>query len=310
MKSFPFFDIAAFAVGALSVYGFVGSYSEWSELRGFELAEDCLIALDSDCALSAINERYGERSTPPGKFQGENDGRWVWALRLLKMDGELDERLLKLTIDPDTETRSDYDLQIERRAYSSMPDRRMPPGSRLSALQLVRLTNVSEMIAQTGSVGTARRHRELMARIVSRFDPKEPALDSIQNKNFYTQRVMEASYSEFDSDACSYFLENYDELHPAAGSAERPVPIDDVSICYLLYFADRSDEDLREFIELYLDTMRTRMQMVGNADSENLRGVDYGGFRLEPFDHHDYVDRIAFLATIIAWRENDRGWGF
>ncbi len=70
--------------------------------------------------------------------------------------------------------------------------------------------------------------------------------------------------------------------------------------CYLEYFRRRSDIDLKPVIERSLDTMRAKRQAQGEMDAWNYDG--------ESMTRDEYVDKVAFLATLIAYREHN-GWG-
>ncbi len=94
--------------------------------------------------------------------------------------------------------------------------------------------------------------------------------------------------------------EDHRFLSESDNYAELDVGIDFQNPCYLEYFRRRSDIDLEPVIARSLDTMRAKRQAQGEMDAWNYDG--------EPLTHDEYVDKVAFLATLIAYREND-GWG-
>ena len=307
MKSFLILDLAAFAVGALSIFGFAGSYSDWNEERGFELAEECLIALNSECALRELNAHLGETGSPGGRERGSFFGNWVWALRLVESDGTLRDRVRAAIVDPDSEPMTDFDRRVQRGMPREVRDAMGPSGARLGRLQIERLADVSDIMAEMGMVGTARRHRELVAQTIEASAPDDEVVEAIELDTRY-KSYRSANYGEFDPYPCSRWKE-LDWREGETDLAETPFNLEEQYECYLTYFQDRSAEELRDFIKANLEAMRTQRHIVGAADTDDLRGVDGGERYLHRFNKDDYIDRIAFLATIIAWRESRNGWG-
>ena len=304
-------DIGALIVGAVALMGFTSSYGAWSAYRGFSLGEDCLRALDADCVRKEVDMALGPNGTQQTIRKNSAYGRWIWALRFATTPGTMEERVSKL-ISGESELKTEAEIRdLERSWGRPLPHLREPPESKLTFAEQVRtLANVSNIMDALGQVDGAGRYRKTVADMQSERSLTKVGVRRVREDNRYGGN----KYWPSGGVPLSFRCSNPEEAAEARGNDLYGENTFDLSVqhpCYLPYFATRSDEELLEFIELNLEEMNSKLLSHGEAGHDDLIGMDRADDERPAgeFNQNDYIERIAWLATIIAYKENGGSWG-
>jgi len=257
------FDLSLLAIAFLAVFGFIQGYKWWTEYRIEEVAGASCLRELDADCALAAMNEYYGPHNAPSSDYSDSQGQWLWTLRLLKTRGSLDSRLDELMVTP-----RDYWPEDKSVPFLSFPS-------------LLEVTTVLYTVA--GSDAGSKFHDAVLA--------KQEALGGQLSYKQTDKRFVVQSWGPSMSCRTKASVAS---LRKRTALSELLLTEEISHPCMLEYFADKDDATLKAFIERNLDAMQAERLKYGQA---------WYGKGFEHMPSGLYADNIAFLASIIAYRE-------
>lgn len=265
-----FFLLTSVAATAVFAWGFMS----WTAYRDQVLpGEQCLRQGDVDCVLSELNDHLG----PNGATDARDIG--LWELRLLKAEGNMQQKLDQVMGTPDDNVQWSTD-------------------------RLRSLLKVSDDLHELGHEDKAI---EFAAEVLDRHEKK-------YGENWPSRQYVEPQYRNISPDGggfCWTRMETgmYDspEYNSAIDPDAKDLKLRDIPLpgwgeegiaCGAVYLASLSDEELSRYINTSLDVMREQRKKFGEYERQI-----YASSRPETTTAV-YIGNIAFLALALAYKED------
>lgn len=259
------FDIFVFLLAVGAAVAFVPAYAMWTEDREYGAAEmECLRNLDSDCFLETYHSRWATA-------RYSSSGRWMWTLRFMKTSGTLENRIDNLMRTPDGNMSRFNGNVIETWEV----DRLISVG--LSLLEFGKKEKAAQFLD-----AVLDKHEELYKGPLD-YKPRYATIPS-------------------QTPVCSSGKLSDHTLDLVESAGQVMLTKMRRSACWFIYFSDKSDEEVKAFIDANLDMMEEQRLRQGKVVFEKTI------YNLE--EEMSYMDTMAFMAAILEFRKNpDKNFG-